>query len=208
MFKISLKLLKFIRKEQVKESKTEFIFGKKENVKTIFKGQVNCFEPKTYSSFKRLKRVRAWVKRFVDNCRSSVDCREIQELNVEEIEDQEIQIIKENQEHEFKEEIKCLKKGHRLSTTSSIRKLNPIMDEDGLLRGNTRIINAEFLDFSIRYPILLSENSWISWLIVTEIHNDKRHCAGTQHMLNELMKRFWLPKARVMIQREIGRAHV
>ena len=49
-------------------------------------------DPSRFSSWTKLIRVQAWVRRFVDNCRSPN--REIGQLKAEEIEDAAIQVIK------------------------------------------------------------------------------------------------------------------
>ena len=54
-------------------------------------------DPKRFSSWTKLIRVQAWVRRFVDNCRSPN--RERGELKAEEIEDAAIQVIKGAQRH-------------------------------------------------------------------------------------------------------------
>ena len=48
-------------------------FSMREKIQTNFKLHFSCFDPRAYSSFRRLKRVRFGVKLFVDNCY----CREI-----------------------------------------------------------------------------------------------------------------------------------
>ena len=123
------------------------------------------------------------------------------EISVEELDDQERQMFKVSQEQDFKEELKCIQLGRRLSASSFLRNMNPFIDIEGLLRGNTRIINAKFLDIKVRYPILLSENSWIAWLLVKEKHLERKHCGGTQHILNDVQKQFWIPKVRMLIQK-------
>ena len=49
-------------------------------------------DPRRFSNWTKLIRVQAWVRRFVDNCRSLN--RETGELKAEEIEDAGIQVIK------------------------------------------------------------------------------------------------------------------
>ena len=49
---------------------------------------------------------------------------------------------------------------------STLIKLNPFLDEDEILRSNSRIINAEFLAYDTKYPILISDKSHLAKLII------------------------------------------
>ena len=65
-------------------------------------------DPKCFSSWTKLIRVQPWVRRFVDNCRSPN--RERGDLNVEEIEDATIQVIKGAQRKAFPDEYLALQR--------------------------------------------------------------------------------------------------
>ena len=77
-------------------------------------------EPQRYSSWKRLTSVQAWIMRFVDNCRSYGKDKSRGELNVDEIGQAEIVLIKQCQIDSFKEEYKCLKAGKPLIKESKL----------------------------------------------------------------------------------------
>ena len=61
-----------------------------------------CLDPKRFSSWTKLIRVQAWVRRFIDNCRSPN--RERGELKAEEIEDAAILVIRGAQRKAFPDE--------------------------------------------------------------------------------------------------------
>jgi hypothetical protein len=83
-------------------------------------------------------RVRSWVNRFIQNCKRTRENRETGELTPMELIISEEQIIKETQERAFATEIAALKKGKPVPTSSSLLKLNPML-ENGILRSNTRL---------------------------------------------------------------------
>lgn len=82
--------------------------------------------------------VRSWVKRFIKNCRVPKKQRIKGELTANELADTELDIIKEAQREEFKEEIIALTAGKELSKISHLLPLTPMLD-GGLLRSNTRL---------------------------------------------------------------------
>ena len=63
-----------------------------------------AIDPCQYSSWLRLRRVLAWVNRFVDNCHKTQRERNVRELRNDELKAAEIQLIKQEQSKEFKEE--------------------------------------------------------------------------------------------------------
>ena len=95
--------------------------------------------PSRYSSWTRLLRVRAWVHRFVNNCGTPPEERSSGELSSQEISDAETGIIKEAQQEAFQEEYKALVNFKFVPQNSKLLSLNPILDEDGLLRSDGRL---------------------------------------------------------------------
>lgn len=84
-----------------------------------------------------LVRVRSWVKRFFKNCKAPSDQRTKGELTASELANTELDIIKETQREEFKEEIIALTARKELSKKSHLLPLTPMLDA-GILRANTR----------------------------------------------------------------------
>ena len=90
-------------------------------------------DPKRFSSWQRLTRVQAWVYRFLDNRRMPEDFRISGELMPEEIEDTEIQIIKNAQREAFTDDYLALSHRHELPKSSKLIRLNPKLDDNGVL---------------------------------------------------------------------------
>ena len=75
-------------------------------------------DPKRFSSWTKLKRIQAWVRRFIDNCRSPN--RERGELKAEEIEDTAIQVIRGAQRKAFPDEYLALQRQRELPKKSKL----------------------------------------------------------------------------------------
>ena len=162
---------------------------------------VNYFKPETLSTWTRLVRVRTWVQRFGNNCRRGRAKISEPELTLEEMENVEKEIIRRDQMKYFEVEYKTLQQGKMINDRSNILKMNPRLDDDGLLRSDSRIINAELLPIAMRRPIILHKDSWITWLIVGKAHKARAHCAGVSHLLADLTQRYWIQSARLVIKK-------
>ena len=131
--------------------KTKMVSEKLEAVETTLQAfteercltkKVDYFQPKTLSSCKRLVRVRAWIRTFCENFRA-VSKEMSGSLTQEEIERAELEIIMNDQKEQFEKEYQALSQGLNVSPKSSIIRMNPVLDQDGVLRSESRLVNAE-----------------------------------------------------------------
>jgi hypothetical protein len=99
--------------------------------------------PVRYSNFRRLSRTQAWVLRFINNCQSLKQNRIQGELHREEIQESEILLLKACQQEAFSDEYRALMQQSPLQTNSKLLVLNPQLDEDGIIRSNSRLVNVE-----------------------------------------------------------------
>ncbi|KAL2089355.1 hypothetical protein ACEWY4_014043 [Coilia grayii] len=83
-------------------------------------------------------------------------------------------IIQSVQRTAFPEEIKSLSHSSTVFKNSSISKLNPILDEEGMLRVGGRLANAEVGDEEKR-PLILPGGHHISLLLIRHHHDRVRH---------------------------------
>ena len=157
-------------------------------------------DPSRYSSWTRLLRVRTWVYRFVNNCGKPPEERSFGELSSQEISNTETDIIKEAQQEAFQEEYKALVNFKSIPQNSKVLCLNPILDEDGLLRSDGRLRYADCLTFDARYPIILPRKSGETRLIVKSYHERGNHAVGTNHTSSLLSARFWVMQGREEIR--------
>ena len=105
------------------------------------------------------------MTRFVNNCCVNKDHRLKGELTFEEIQDSEKAIIKRAQLVAFWEEYLTLSKGKPLPSKSKLLGLYPRLDEDGVMRSDSRLQYAEFLPNDVRFPIILPRKNRVTKLI-------------------------------------------
>lgn len=146
-------------------------------------------DPRRYSSWLKLRRITAWMMRFVSNCQRKKEERIAGELTEGELKVAEIQLIKEAQREEFTEEYKALTGRRSIPSRSKLLGLTPMLDEDGLIRSNGRLTNAKFLSFDVRYPVILPRKGWVTKLIIKDVHEQGNHASGTNHTLAALSAR-------------------
>ena len=157
-------------------------------------------DPNRYSSWLKLKRIQAWVDRFIENCQKLKTDRMTGELSADELNQAEIKLIKETQSSYFPEEYESLKHEKVLSSSSKLLGLQPKLDSDGLMRSDSRLKHAKFLSYDVRYPVILPRKSWVTKLIVKEFHEKGRHATGTNQTLSALSARYWIVSAREVIR--------
>ena len=165
--------------------------------------RVDYFRSETVSKWRRLIRVRAWIRRFADNSQAAVHRTNrisYGELTPEEIQITEMEIIREDQKKMFRVEIDRLRAGLALPAKSKLLSMNPKLDEMDMVRSNSRLIHAEMLAEATRSPIILARDSWVTWLIIGKHHDDRGHCAGVSHLLSDINQSYWIPSARKMIK--------
>ena len=156
--------------------------------------------PERFSKWLKFLRVFAWVYRFLTNCCSEKNQRSSGELSTFEIEDIESIAIRKAQSDTFREEIHSVASGIQLSRKSRLVSLNPVLDEDGILRSDSRLKYAEFLPYNVRYPIILQRKHWITKLIIKHYHEKGFHVAGTNQTLADLSSKYWIVSGREAIR--------
>ena len=128
-------------------------------------------DPKRFSDWKHLVRIQARVSRFLTNLRNKRKRQQCQtELAPEEIRDAEDVIIRKAQEESFAAEYAALSNGKPLPAKSQLAKLSPRMDQQGVIRCNSRLCYAESLPYDARCPIILPRRHWVTKLIVRYYH--------------------------------------
>ena len=166
----------------------------------VDEGVASLLAPHKYSSWLKLKRIQAWINRFVGNCQRKGTGRISRELTVDELQQAEIQLIKQTQRAEFPEEWKSLAQGRPLPASSKLLGLKPKLDDDGLVRSDGRLKNARFLSYDVRYPVILPRKCWLTKLIIKDAHEKGNHAFGTNQTLATLSARYWIISAREAIR--------
>ncbi|XP_061910680.1 uncharacterized protein LOC133654376 [Entelurus aequoreus] len=83
-------------------------------------------------------------------------------------------ILKTTQQDVYKEEMKSLAKGEELSRHSPLKSLDPIFDDEGLLRVGGRNSAAD-MTWEEKHPIILPKDNHISTLLVRYYHEQVAH---------------------------------
>ena len=102
-------------------------------------GDCGPLDPTHYSSWLKLRRIRAWVNRFVQDCKKKPAARIIGELIADELKRAEVQLIKQAQRHQFPEEWKALTSARSVPSSSKLISLNPTLDDVGVIRSDGRL---------------------------------------------------------------------
>jgi Integrase zinc binding domain len=83
---------------------------------------------------------------------------------------------------------------------SKLACLNPFVDEDGLIRANSRLAYADYLPYDAKYPVILPRSAWVTKLIVGDYHSRNGHVAGTNLTFAAISERFWIIHGREVIR--------
>ena len=166
-----------------------------------------------FSDWFRAKRAVALCQRYIRLLRDRAhknQCshEEVQRLNISDLKTAECTIIRDAQIEAFKEEVVVLQKMKQenanpdnrvfarqrkatMKTSSSLYKLDPFLDVDGILRVGGRLRRVSLAD-DIKFPIILPRNSHVTKLIVKHFH-ERTHHQGKGMTLNEVRSNgFWV----------------
>lgn len=145
------------------------------------------------SIYDKLVRVTALVQRFIYNLRQKVKKEELllaTNVTTEEYSAAETMFIKYTQEK--------MKKQKNYSQLQ--RELN-LQEVNGVVRCKGRLKNAP-IAYDAKFPILLPRNDTFSTLVVKHAHACVLH-NGPKETINELRKRFWIPRTRLFVKKII-----
>ncbi|KAJ8940123.1 hypothetical protein NQ318_009837 [Aromia moschata] len=151
---------------------------------------------KKYSSFTKLQRVTAYILRFKNNLLSPTN-KQIGPLSPIELETALTTLVKLVQAESFSHELNNLKNKGTVDNKSKLLKLNPFINDTGLIRVGGRIRYSNFA-LGKKHPLVLPEKHEFSKLLVEHTHKKLLH-AGPQSVLCSLRERYWIisgpPKA-------------
>ena len=147
-----------------------------------------------YHSFNKLKRITAYLLRFINNARSSAGIRKSGSLSCAENQNAEIALVMFTQSIAFKKEISNCRVNKPINIQSSLARLQPFLDSKGILRVGGRIQNAT-LSVYVKHPIVVPKKSPLAKLIAVEIHLLTLH-GGSQI----IQRRYWVPGVRNLVR--------
>jgi len=152
-----------------------------------------------FSSLSKLKRITAYCIRFIHNLKSNVSNKRAGPLTNSELQTALLFWIKLIQKIHFSTTLKALAKGQSVDPT--IRRLNPFVDEDDILRVGGRL-HYSSIKYDQKHPMLLPKKSPLTQLIITEEHLRLLH-AGPQLLLSSINRKFWIVGARSLIRQYV-----
>ena len=151
-----------------------------------------------YSSWLKLRRIVAFCIRFINNCKKPNDTR-TGVLTVKELDEATITLLREAQVNDYSQEIEDIRKNGVVSRGSSLKTLNPFLDEKQLLRVGGRL-ERSLLEFEQKHPVILPPKHNVTRLILEEMHRKNLHATG-QLLLTLVRQRYWITNSRNVIRK-------
>lgn len=170
-----------------------------------------------FSKWERLLRCAAYVKRYIHQLKvrrnSPVKMRQqsiaeliatIPPLTAEELHDAEEMLFRMVQSESYGPEIQSLNQSEKqVSKKSPLYNLNPVIDGNGVVRLATRIdVAPAIVSQSIRQPIVLNQDHWITNLLIDATHRKFQHM-NKEAVVNHLRQYVWIPKIRIQVNRVV-----
>lgn len=102
----------------------------------------------------------------------------------------------------YKEEIKCLEKGGKLSRQSPLKRLNPTIDKDGFLRIGGRISSADLPNYE-KHPQIIPKCNHIATLLMRHYHEKEAHQG--RHFTEGVIRAagLWIVESKHLVSRVI-----
>ncbi|XP_031334025.1 uncharacterized protein LOC116164038 [Photinus pyralis] len=142
-----------------------------------------------YSCIQKLKRVMAYILRFVNNITVNRLDRKKGELTLLELEIAMRKLILLVQSHHFKLELESLRSCKPVSKNSKVLSLNPFLDKYGIIRVGGRLSRSSF-SVDQKHPIILPAKSDFTNLIIDFEHKNNMHI-GVEGTLGIVRRQFW-----------------
>jgi hypothetical protein len=154
---------------------------------------------KKYSSFEHLKRVVAWIIRYVNNCRpKKFQCNGTDYLTMPELTTAENHLISVIQSDHFSTEMNIISSGQCLPRGNCLLPLSPFIDSNGLLRVGGRQKQSK-LHYSRMHPIILHGNHPLTKLFISSEHKRLLH-AGATLMISTITRTFHVIRIRQVVR--------
>ena len=147
-----------------------------------------------YSSWHRLKRSVAWLKRFLKVLQKKAQPSD--HLEADEVACAEQCIIKHVQLSAFSADIKRLISGTTLPRHSPLYNLDPYINDDGLLVVGGRLRHSG-LQLSAKHPCILPYRHPVSSLVARSVH--ERCHLGREWVVSLIRKSYWIIKVRSLV---------
>ena len=157
----------------------------------------NDFWWNRYSSFDRLLRTVAWLRRFVHNC-THQGREKADRLTTRELDEARKVLLRLSQAQTFSDVLGYLRKGNELPRRCQLLALRPLVDDNGLLRVGGRLQKAD-LGYDTAHPLILNVKSGLVRLLAKQVHPQAKH-AGPAAMLAILAEQYCIPGDKKLLR--------
>ncbi|XP_055604358.1 uncharacterized protein LOC129752608 [Uranotaenia lowii] len=151
-----------------------------------------------FSKWERLYRTVAYILRLSRRFYKSSESLEI--LEQPELTAAMETIYKQVQLEVYPGEIAALQRGENVPEKSPIRRLVPFLDENGVLRENSRIRESKSAPYDVRFPVILPQKHRVTMLIVDYYHRRYNH-ANSETVVNEVRQLYSISGLRTFTRR-------
>ena len=150
-----------------------------------------------YSSWDRLKRAVTWLKRFLKVLQKKAQPSAY--LTADEVTNAEQCIIKHVQTSAFSADMKRLVSGRTLPIHSPLHRLDPYIDDDGLLvgGGGGGRLRHSGLQLSAKHPCILPYRHPVSSFVARSVH--ERCHLGREWVVSLIRKSYWIINVRSLV---------
>lgn len=161
---------------------------------TVNRVYSSVFEFDRWGEFSKAIRVVAWVMRFINNCKLEGN-KDTDVLTYVELSKAKVKLFQCVQREAYDKEYQALSQGKAISQSSSLSKLGPFIDVDGLLRIKGRLDQADML-YESKHPIIIPSGH-IAKLLIMFQHTLLKH-AGVSTLVSTLRSTYWVVGLRRM----------
>ncbi|XP_058816853.1 uncharacterized protein LOC131680147 [Topomyia yanbarensis] len=161
---------------------------------------------KDFSTWNRLVKVVALVKRFPNNCKLKHQKKPIVSgpLSNKELLSATSYIIRQAQQESYPDEMALLQHTQKnpeqfptpIPKTSPIHQKSPWLDQYAILRMRGRIAACDYATEDAKHPIILSRDHHTTKLIIAHYHR-KYHHQNPETVINEIRQKYSIPKLRM-----------
>lgn len=155
-----------------------------------------------FSSWSRLLRATAWVRRFIDNCRRAGNHAPGADISADERDAAERAWIRRSQADSFGSELGLLQRGAPLPRTSRLYAVTPRLDSHGLIRMDSRLSATTAADIppGLREPIVLDGGHAYTRLVIRQCHERRNH-PGPEVTVSDIRQDYFVLRLRPAVRR-------
>lgn len=151
------------------------------------------------SDYERLNRIAAYIYRFCYNCKTPR--RLSGHITVLEYKQGVLFWVRIARHSVFSDEMKRIMSSNPVATHSVLASLDPLIDNEGLLRVGGRLRHAN-ISYGQKYPILLPKNHPYVYLIIKHVHLYYLH-SSLEVTMSVIRQKYWLIHCRSTIKKVI-----